>query len=335
MPPRLGAKRLWRQPRRIAMCAGGTEQRCFQRAHMMGAEPTAYRRCWFSAPAVALAMAVARLPQSWLLALGGSATWLLWPLLAKRRRHARTNLALCFPELDERARTRLLRDTVRATVTGAFELVRGWYAPAHALRGLADVEGLEHVHAALAQGRGILLFGGHIPNSELCARLLGEALGERVSIVARRNNNPCIERLMDSARRRVFADVIGKKDVRGLLRTLSRGGIVAYSADQDFNYQNAFVPFFGIPAATLTATPDLARRSNAAVLPFWFHRDADGRYQLRVEPMWSGWPSGDPAQDAARYMAELEAVVRRHPEQYLWVHRRFKTRPPGEPDLYR
>ena len=73
----------------------------------------------------------------------------------------------------------------------------------------------------------------------------------------------------------------------------------------------------------------------AAVLPFWFHRDASGRYRLRVEPTWDGWPSGDPAQDAARYMAELEAVVRQHPEQYLWVHRRFKTRPPGEPDLYR
>ncbi|WP_313929482.1 lysophospholipid acyltransferase family protein [Pseudoxanthomonas sp.] len=292
-------------------------------------------RCWFVAPANLLAAGIARLPQPWLLSLGSVATWLLWPLLAKRRRHAAANLALCFPALDERARMRLLRDTVRATVTGVFELIRGWYAPARVLRGLADVQGLEHVRAAQAQGRGILLFGGHIPHSELCARLLGEALGERVSIVARRNNDPCIERWMDSARRRMFADVIAKKDVRGLLRTLSRGGIVAYSADQDFNYQNAFVPFFGVPAATLTATPDLARRGNAVVLPFWFHRDADGRYQLRVEPTWSGWPSGDPAQDAARYMAELETVVRQHPEQYLWVHRRFKTRPPGEPELYR
>ena len=292
-------------------------------------------RCWFVAPARLLASGIARLPQRWLLNLGSATTRLLWPLLAKRRRHAATNLALCFPELDEGARTRLLRDTVRATVTGAFELIRGWYAPAHVLRGMADVHGLEHVRAAQAQGRGILLFGGHIPHSELCARLLGDALGERVAIVARRNNDPCIEHLMDGARRRVFADVIGKKDVRGLLRTLSRGGIVAYSADQDFNYQNAFVPFFGVPAATLTATPDLARRGNAVVLPFWFHRDADGRYRLRVEPTWSGWPSGDAVQDAARYMAELEAVVRQHPEQYLWVHRRFKTRPPGEPGLYR
>ena len=224
----------------------------------MASERASGVRCWFVAPANLLASGIARLPQSWLLAMGKVATSLLWPLLAKRRRHAATNLALCFPELDEPARARLLRDTVRATVTGTLELVRGWYAPARALRGCADVQGLEHVRAARSQGRGVLLFGGHIPHSELCARLLGDALGERINIVARRNNHPCIERLMDGARRRVFADVIGKKDVRGLLRTLSRGGIVAYSADQDFNYQNAFVPFFGVPAATLTATPPTA-----------------------------------------------------------------------------
>ncbi len=301
----------------------------------MATERASGGRCWFVAPANLIASAIARLPQSWLLALGSGATWVLSPLLGKRRRYAATNIALCFPAWDEQARARLLRANLRATVTGMLELVRGWYAPGWALRGLADVQGLEHLRAARAQGRGVLLFGGHFPPSELCARLLGDVLGERVNIVARHNNDPCIEHLLDTARRRVFADVIGKKDVRGLLRTLSRGGIVAYSADQDFNYQNAFVPFFGVRAATLTATPDLARRGNAVVLPFWFHRDAKGRYQLRVEPTWEGWPSGDPAQDAARYMAELEAVVRQHPEQYLWVHRRFKTRPPGEAGLYR
>ncbi|KAF1712008.1 lipid A biosynthesis lauroyl acyltransferase [Pseudoxanthomonas kalamensis DSM 18571] len=302
-------------------------------------EPAAARpmlRCWFIGPVNLLAAAIARLPQRLLLAAGAALTWLLWPLLGKRRRYAKINIDLCFPELDAAARRRLLKANLRATVTGALELVRGWYAPPAALgRLVAQVDGLEHLRAARAAGHGVLLFGGHFPHSELCARLLGEALGERVSIVARSNNHPCIERLLDGARRRAFADVIGKKDVRGLLRTLSQGGIVAYSADQNFNYQHAFVPFFGIPAATLTATPDLARRGKAMVLPFWFHRDADGRYRLRIEPTWPGWPSGDPVTDAARYMAELETVVRQHPEQYLWVHRRFKTRPPGEGDVYR
>lgn len=292
-------------------------------------------RCWLVAPANLVLALVARLPQALLLALGAALAWLLKPLLRKRRRIAQVNIDLCFPELDADARRRLVDANLRVTVTGALELVRGWCAPASALRGIADIEGLQHVRDALASGHGVMLFGGHFPHSELCARLLGEALGRRVSIVARRNNDACIEALLDGARRRAFAEIVGKKDVRGLLRVLSRGGVLAYSADQNFTYQNAFVPFFGVPAATLTATPDLARRANAVVLPFWFHRTPAGRYKLRVEPTWPGWPSGDPVADAARYMAELEKVVRVHPEQYLWVHRRFKTRPPGEADVYR
>jgi Kdo2-lipid IVA lauroyltransferase/acyltransferase len=290
-------------------------------------------RCWFIAPLDLLAAGVARLPQSILLWLGRALALLSWPAMGKRRRYARINIALCFPQLDHAQRERLLRDNLRATAIGALELVRAWYAPSPVLE-LAEIDGMEHLRAAIAGGRGVLLFGGHFTTSELCARLLQEAAAQPVHVVVRRNNDRCLEAMFDRARRSRFAGTIAKKDVRGLLRVLSNGGVVAYSADQNFTYQNAFVPFFGIPAATLTATPELARRGKAVVLPFWFHRDAEGRYRLRIEPQWSGWPSGDPTSDAARYMAELEKVVRQHPEQYLWVHRRFKTRPPGEPDVY-
>jgi len=292
-------------------------------------------RCWFIAPLDLLAASIARLPQPLLLGLGTLLGILMWPLLGKRRRYARINLALCFPGPDATQRRRLLRENVRATATGALELLRAWYAPASALQGLAEVEGLEHLRAATVSGRGVLLFGGHFTHSELAARLLQQVSGQPVHVVVRRNNNRCLEAMFDGARRRAFAGTIAKKDVRGLLRTLSQGGVVAYSADQNFTYQNAFVPFFGVAAATLTATPDLARRGKATVLPFWFHRGDDGRYRLRIEAQWNGWPSGDPAADAARYMSELEQVVRQHPEQYLWVHRRFKTRPPGEASVYR
>ena len=291
-------------------------------------------RCRWLAPANAIAHGIACMPQAWLLRLGVVLTWLSWPLLRRRRRYARTNLALCFPELDARAQRRLLRATLRASVTGLLESLRAWFAPPSRLRGLVKVEGLQHLQAAQADGRGVLLLTGHTPHLELGGRLLSEALGRPVSIVVRRNNHPCIERFIDGARRRAFAATIGKKDVRELLRALARGDVVAQAGDQDFNYQHAFVPFFGIPAATLTAIPELARRGNATVLPYWFQREADGRYRLWIEPQWPGWPSGDPAADAARYMRELETVVRRHPEQYLWVHRRFKTRPPGAAGLY-
>ena len=295
----------------------------------------AVRGCGLIAPLEWLAAAIARLPQRLLLALGSSLTLLLWPLLGKRRRYARINLALCFPQLEDAQRSRLLRDNLRATVTGALELLRAWYAPSTALVGLAQVEGLEHLQAATASGRGVLLFGGHFTHSELAARLLAEASGQPVHVMVRRNNHRCLEDMFERARRRAFAGTVAKKDVRGLLKTLSRGGVVAYSADQNFNYQHAFVPFFGVPAATLVATPELAERGNAVVLRFWFHCDAEGKYRLRIEPQWSGWPSGDPETDAARYMHELEQVVRQHPEQYLWVHRRFKTRPAGEASVYR
>ncbi len=291
-------------------------------------------RCWFVAPLDLLAAGISRLPQSLLLWLGGALAWLSWPAMGKRRCYARSNIALCFPGLDHAQRKRLLRENLRATATGALELIRAWYAPAPVLAGLAEIDGIEHLRAATATGRGVLLFGGHFTSSELCARLLQEVVGQPVHVVVRRNNHRCLEAMFDRARRSHFAGTIAKKDVRGLLRVLSSGGVVAYSADQNFTYQNAFVPFFGIPAATLTATPELAQRGKAVVLPFWFHRDRNGRYKLRIEPQWSGWPSGDPAADAARYMAELEKVVRQHPEQYLWVHRRFKTRPPGEANVY-
>ncbi|MFC7302167.1 lysophospholipid acyltransferase family protein [Cognatiluteimonas weifangensis] len=291
-------------------------------------------RCRLLTPANWLAARVARLPQPWLLRLGAVSTWLLAPLLGRRRRYARRNLALCFPELDAHAQRRLLRATLRATVTGVLESLRAWFAPAAALRGLVAVEGLEHLAAARADGRGVLLLTGHMPHLELGGRLLSETLGAPIDIVVRHNNRACLERFIDAARRRAFAATIGKKDVRGLLRALSQGRLVAYAGDQDFSYQHAFVPFFGVPAATLAAIPQLAARGNASVLPYWCQREADGRYRLRIGPPWRGWPSGDAAADAARYMAELERVVRRHPEQYLWVHRRFKTRPPGQPDLY-
>jgi len=286
------------------------------------------------APLVLVACGIARLPQRVLLGLATVLSLLLWPLLGSRRRIAAINLGLCFPELPADERRRLLRANQRDSIMGVLELIRCWYAPSSALTGLvARIEGLPRLQEALASGHGVMLLTGHFTSTELAARMLSEAAGKPVIGIVRRNNSRCLEETFEKARSRV-GSTLAKKDVRGMLRALQGGGMLAYSADQNFNYQNAFVPFFGVPAATLTSTPDLVRRGRAIVLPFWFHREPDGRYCLSVEEMWPGWLEASPEQAAAIYMRELEAVVRLHPEQYLWVHRRFKTRPPGSPAIY-
>ena len=292
-------------------------------------------RCWLLSPLILIARGVARLPQGVLLWLASVLSILLWPLLSRRRRIARINLDQCYPELSVSERRRLLRANQHATVMGMLELIRCWYAPASALVGLTSrIEGLPLLQEAMAQGRGVLLFTGHFTQTELAARLLGDALGKPIGGVIRRNDSECVESVINEARTRVGGPMLDKRNVRGLLAALRNGEALIYSADQDVAQQHAFVDFFGVHTATLTRTPDLARRGNALVLPFFFYRDGDGRYCLRVAPTWPGWMDASPEQAAAIYMRELEAIVRQHPEQYLWVHRRFKTRPPGEPAIY-
>ena len=254
-----------------------------------------------------------RLPARAVPVLGRVVARLGGPLLRRRRHIARANIDLCFPGLEAGARTS--SNTPVAAFAGT------------------TIEGLPRLHAALERG-GVLLLGAHLTHTELAVRLIGEALGRPLHALVRRHNDPVIEGWIERSRRRVLGGTIAKKDVRGLLRALQAGEPVAYLADQDFSYQHAFVPFFGVQAATMTAVPDLVARGRATMLPFWSRRDADGHFHIRIGPAWDGWPSGDPVRDAARYMAELEAVVCEAPSQYLWVHRRFKTRPPGEPPVY-
>jgi KDO2-lipid IV(A) lauroyltransferase len=291
-------------------------------------------RCLALRPLAGLARVLARLPQRVLLALAASLAWLGHAALAKRRAVARANLGLAFPELAAESRARLLRDNLRATIMGVLEMLRAWYAPARALRGLYAVEGLEEVRATLARGQGVLLVLSHHTTLELCYRLVSEALGVPVRLQLRSHNSACLEDWLRRARARHFPPQLGKKDTGGLLAALRAGELVIHSPDQDFSYRHAFVPFFGVPAATLVGTAALVEQSGARMFVLWPRRLENATYRLRFEPEWPGWRAAAPDQAAAMYMRALEAEVRQAPEQYLWVHRRFKTRPPGEARLY-
>lgn len=282
--------------------------------------------------ALSLALAVVRLltrlPYRWQMRMA----WALAPLLArlagKRAAIARANLALAFPELDGTAREALLRANLCSTAVSLWESLFAWFAPPARSRGIADIEGLAHLQAALAQGRGALLIHSHFTMIELGGRLLSEAIGQPMHQMVRRHNDAALEAVIDAARRSYCERTIEKKDVATLLRSLRAGHPVGYAPDQNFNTHAVFVPFFGRPAATLAVTGRLARWSGAPVLCCWIRRKPSGYgYVLRIDPPLTDFPSGDEVVDTARLMALLEAEVRAVPEQYLWAHRRYKTQP--------
>jgi KDO2-lipid IV(A) lauroyltransferase len=292
-------------------------------------------RCFGWRAIGAAAGVVARLPQRATLALGRVLAWLLRPLLERRWRVARVNLALCFAAESAAERGQRLRDHQRALSVALLELLRAWFAPSATLAGLAEVDGLQHLRHAAAKGQGVLLLTGHLMHTELATRFVAEALGAPVGGVVRRyHRHPCLERLLDAARTRRLGPTVGKFDARGMARHLRSGGRLVYSADQDFREGHVFVPFFGVPAATFAGTPQLARAGRAVVRFLSMARGADGRYRVRVFDPGLDALLDDPPVFAARYMAVLEAEVRAAPDQYLWVHRRFKTRPPGDPSPY-
>ena len=256
----------------------------------------------------------------------------LLPLSQKRI--ARINIGLCFPELDAGQQRRLTRDCLRSVTTAIFEAALAWWASDRRLHRYHRVEGLEHLREAQKTGRGILLLGGHYTTLELGGRLISlyvDGIG-----IYKPAHNKLFEAVMAQARRRIFADLIPSKEMRKIIRSLKQGGVCWYAPDQDFGRQGTvFAPFMGVPAASLTMTARLARLSNAIVLPYSSRRLPGGEgYAITLLPPLENFPAGDDIADATTVNRAIEAGVRLAPEQYLWVHRRFKTRPPGEPQLY-
>lgn len=255
--------------------------------------------------------------------------------LGRRRRHiAATNLALCFPEQDAAWRQALLEAHFRSLGMGMVETAMSWWMPEDRLRGLVQIEGLEHLEQALARGKGVILLSGHFTSLEIGGRLL--AMHHPFHVLYRRHKNPLFEAVMRRARERNYDRAIPREDMRGMLRSLKDNMPVWYAADQDYGREKSvFAPFFGIPAATITAMSRLARSSGAAVVPFFQRRmEDDSGYRLRLYPALEDFPGTSPEADALRINRIIEEQIRDMPEQYLWVHRRFKTRPEGAPPLY-
>lgn len=271
---------------------------------------------------------LARLPWPLQRRLGGVLGALLRTTLRGRRAVAARNLELCFPELDATAREDLLRHHFAAIGIGVFEFARAWWGSVAPLRRGLVVEGLEHMEAARAGGRGVIVVSGHFSTLEVCGRLMCDYVP--LAGMYRPHAQPAMEWAVKRGRARYAAAMFPKQDVRGAVRHLKRGGLLWYAPDQDPSRgDSVFVPFFGQPAHSLTSTHQLARMSGAAVVFYQHARRDDGGYTLRLFPASEGFPSRDATADTAEVMAAIEHMARAAPEQYLWIHRRFKRRPDG------
>ena len=268
------------------------------------------------------------------LAVGRALGRLMHAVMRERRMIAGRNLAVCFPGLDEQARHALLLRHFESLGMSLLEMASAWWAPLRRLRPLARPEGLEHLHEALARGRGVILLTGHFTTLELASLLLTEFVPP-LDAVYRENENPLLDEITRRGRERGAEQTIPKESVRRMLKTLRRSKALWYAPDQSYRRkQSALVPFFGEPAVSNLATSQLARLSGAPVVPFFPLRLADGSgYRLRVLPALEDFPGDDPAADTLRFHRLLEAHIAEAPEQYYWIHRRFKKRP-GLPDIY-
>lgn len=289
-------------------------------------------------------------PKYWLtwLAIGALhiLAWLPWSLkkqlarfmgfmvkkVAKSRyRVLQANINSCFSELAQAEREQLIEDALFSNMIGYLESAYVW------CRNVKDVplriEGREHFDAAQASGKGIMFFTGHFSILDMGVALLGDNFD--VGTVYRRHDNPLFNYYMTRSREKSLAYTVARKDVRGMVRRLRKGENLCYLPDQDFGPKHSiFVPFFGVPTASITTTTALAKTGNAIVLPFTGYREGkDFKYVLKFYPPLA-IPSDDEVADTKLWNQWLEQTIAERPDQYLWLHKRFKTRPEGEPGIY-
>jgi KDO2-lipid IV(A) lauroyltransferase len=256
------------------------------------------------------------------------------------RRTGERNLELAFPELSSKERERILRASYQSLGRLLGEFSHLPRVTPEALRRLVTIEGLEHLEAAQKRGHGVILFTGHLGAWELSSFALS-AFGYPMNFLVRRMDNPKIEPLVESTRTRFGNRSIDKRAAaRPMLRILREGGTLGLLVDLNtLPHEGLFVDFFGIPASTTASLATLALRTKAAVLPVFVPWDKEKRrFTLRIDPPLEIESTGERDKDVrqltSQFTSVIEDYVRRFPEQWLWIHKRWNTRPEGDPNLY-
>ncbi|WP_461518430.1 LpxL/LpxP family Kdo(2)-lipid IV(A) lauroyl/palmitoleoyl acyltransferase [Porticoccus sp.] len=287
-------------------------------------------RYWLTWLGIACWWLLVQLPYPVITWLGARLGAIMYRLGGYRRTVAAVNLELCFPDMSQQQREKLLRDNFTNYGIAFFEIGMAWWWPTKRLNKLVQLEGLENLDQL--QGQGALLMAIHYTTLEVGA----SALSARYSIdgMYRPHKNPVYDYVQSRGRRTRDPEgrVYPREDVRGVFKALRQGRVIWYAPDQDYGRkQSVFANFFGVPAASVTATARFAKTGNAAVLPFSQVRlPGNQGYRVKIYPPLENFPVGDDVADAEIVNRKIEEFISAQPDQYMWIHRRFKTRPPGE-----
>lgn len=257
----------------------------------------------------------------------------LYKRAKRQRRIVERNLAICFPELADAERHALAARYFESLGMSFAEMAFAWFAPDRRLAGHFEILGREHLDRALAAGKGVVLYTGHFTTLEICGRPLKHIMPRFACMFSHRSND-LLDDIQRKGRMRSAHESIPSDNVRAMIRSLKRNAAFWYAPDQ-IHRGGELVPFFHELAVTNVATSKLARVTGATVVPFSYRRTGnEGHYELCFHPPPDDFPTGDSVADTERLVRQLEDFVRAAPDQYQWMHRRFKDRPPPLPDLY-
>ena len=290
-------------------------------------------RYWLTWLGIGVLWLVVQLPYPVIYRLGCGLGKLALRFMKRRAKIVHRNLELCFPEMSEQERRKMVVKNFESVGMGLMETGMAWFWPDSRVRKWFDVEGLDNLKRAQMQNRGVMVVGVHFMSLELGGRVMG--LCQPMMATYRPHNNQLMEWVQTRGRMRSNKAMIGRNNLRGIVSALKKGEAVWFAPDQDYGRKgSSFAPFFAVEnVATTNGTYVLSRLSGAAMLTVTMVRKADySGYRLYITPEMEGYPADE--NQAAAYMNKIiEKEIMRAPEQYLWIHRRFKKRPVGESSL--